>query len=672
MATLAMTFGFIFAAFSFGNPTSILLAALGLGLVIFVHELGHFAVAKWCGVRVERFSIGFGPVIWSFIRGETEYALSLIPFGGYVKMLGQDDVDPNQMTNEDIARDPRSYTAKSVPQRMAIISAGVIMNMLTAPLFFAAAYGIGTQELAQIIGHTSPGSPAWTAGLQPGDRVTEINGYEVRSFSDISKRVILSGGSVELKGVRLDGTEFETTLTPQTREKDAPPIIGVAPAASLNLRAEPVRPGFPVAELKNGFQPHDVIVKVGDQDVQSHAEFERILAAQADQPLDIVVERAGKTPDAPKQRVTVTVPPTAFLGLGLQMDIGQVAAIQKGSPAEGQLEVGDKITHVISGRDGTREVGLDLNPLDLPDYLAGLHGESVTLKVQRQVQGAAPIAVEVVLRPENRPGWIEHPLGEDSPVSVPAIGVAFHVLHDVLVVKPDSPAAGKVKEGNRIIRADLVLPDGAKADGYPNPYTVNFGEEKRNWPFVFWLMQQLPQRTVKLTLKAEGETQIVELKPQPVENWYSPERGLAFEPVIREVRATNPVEAISLGLMQTRETFSEIYLTLYNLFTGGLSVKGLRGPLGIAEVAYTLSNEGLAPLLAFLGYISVNLAVLNFLPIPLLDGGHMLFLIYEGIRGRPAHERVMIGATYIGLAFVLSLLIFVIYLDVVVRWLNVG
>ena len=86
--------------------SNIALAALGLGLVIFLHELGHFAVAKWCNVFVERFSIGFGPVFFSRKWGETEYALSLIPFGGYVKMLGQDDADPSQLTSEEIAEDP--------------------------------------------------------------------------------------------------------------------------------------------------------------------------------------------------------------------------------------------------------------------------------------------------------------------------------------------------------------------------------------------------------------------------------------------------------------------------------------------------------------------------------------------------------------------------------------
>ncbi len=137
----------------------ILYVALGLGLVIFFHELGHFAVAKWCGVLVERFSLGFGPILWSFKKGDTEYALSAVPFGGYVKMLGQDDMDPSQMTNEEIAEDPRSYTAKSVGQRMAIISAGVIMNIITGLLFFALAFRSGVA--------TSPAVADCSSSLAP-------------------------------------------------------------------------------------------------------------------------------------------------------------------------------------------------------------------------------------------------------------------------------------------------------------------------------------------------------------------------------------------------------------------------------------------------------------------------------------------------------------------------
>src|SRR6516162_4904280 len=173
--------------FSLSNFPYIVLVALGLGLVIFIHELGHFAVAKWCDVKVERFSIGFGPVLWRITRGETEYALSAVPFGGYVKMLGQDDADPSQMADDRIAKDPRSYTAKSVPQRIAIISAGVINNMVSAVAFFVIAFMLGVQYQPAIVGSVVPGMPAWKAGLRQGDVITRISGREdpQLSFTDV-------------------------------------------------------------------------------------------------------------------------------------------------------------------------------------------------------------------------------------------------------------------------------------------------------------------------------------------------------------------------------------------------------------------------------------------------------------------------------------------------------
>src|SRR4029077_10572734 len=106
-----------------------------------------------------------------YTRGETEYALSAVPFGGYVKMLGQDDADPSQVTDERIARDPRSYTSKTVPQRIAIIAAGVTNNMVSAVLFFIIAFHFGVQYQPAVVGGVSPGMPAWKGGLRLGDRL---------------------------------------------------------------------------------------------------------------------------------------------------------------------------------------------------------------------------------------------------------------------------------------------------------------------------------------------------------------------------------------------------------------------------------------------------------------------------------------------------------------------
>ena len=224
--------------FSVSNITSIALAALGLGLVIFIHELGHFAIAKWCDVKVERFSIGFGPILWRKVRGETEYALSAIPFGGYVKMLGQDDADPNQMADESLAKDPRSYTSKSVPQRIAIISAGVINNMISAVFFFIIAFMFGVQVQPAVIGHVTPGMPGWEAGLRQGDKITRINNREDRelSFTDIRLAVALSNADeqIQIMGLR-DGRSFTTKVKPVLRDDMPFPTMFVEPDQSLTL-----------------------------------------------------------------------------------------------------------------------------------------------------------------------------------------------------------------------------------------------------------------------------------------------------------------------------------------------------------------------------------------------------------------------------------------------------
>jgi regulator of sigma E protease len=134
----------------------------------------------------------------------------------------------------------------------------------------------------------------------------------------------------------------------------------------------------------------------------------------------------------------------------------------------------------------------------------------------------------------------------------------------------------------------------------------------------------------------------------------------------REKKAGSAGEACAMSLDHTRNSVIDIYLTLRNLVVGDLSVKSLHGPIGIAKTAAIFAEEGLPDFLLFLGLISINLAVINFLPIPVLDGGHMVFLIWEGLTRRRPSERVVVAATYVGLAFVASLMVAVIYIDLFV------
>lgn len=164
---------------------TIVSAVVVIGLLILVHELGHFTVAKKTGVLVERFSIGFGPVLFSVKRGETEYCLSAIPFGGYVKMLGEGDsseVLPSEYH--------RSFAHKPLWVRMAIVAAGPVANAVLALVFFWIVYTLaGVPYLLPEIGEVSPGSPAEQAGIRKGDLIIKLDGQDVRSWNDVSDRI---------------------------------------------------------------------------------------------------------------------------------------------------------------------------------------------------------------------------------------------------------------------------------------------------------------------------------------------------------------------------------------------------------------------------------------------------------------------------------------------------
>jgi regulator of sigma E protease len=658
-------------AFSFApylsKAGSILAVLIGIGMVIFFHELGHFAVAKWCGVFVERFSIGFGPILWSRKYGETEYALSAIPFGGYVKMLGQDDMDPSQLSSEEIAKDPRSYSAKSVGQRMAIISAGVTMNVLTAVLFYAVAFGHGIEMPPPVIGGLQPGFPAWEAGLEPGDHIASIGGRTTVTFEDIQRAIAFTSGPIDVKGVHANDTPFQIQMTPAIYSGRR--MIGVSPGLGLELikprdSAEPpTDPGSPAAEAKPGFQPGDKIVGINKHAVSNFTELQELLSSDRSKPVEFMVRRE----DGSNATVDIPVEPQRFRQLGLTMDIGKVTALVNDSVAQRKgIQVGDKILSV-----NNRSVGTDIDPLRLPDELARLSGHEVTIVVQREVKGADSNKIKIHLTPTNNPGWIDRaPAQEDTPLAAPAIGVAYNVIPAVLNVAPNSPADKVgIKKGDRVKKVEFVLPKGTTSDIFgKNTIVVEFNNPKpANWAYVGYLMQFATDRQVQLTL-SEGQPVVCTPVVDTKDNWFVPGlRGLRVFPQLMTLKSNGIVDAAFMGLTNTRNSIIDLYLTLRNLLTGQLSVENLHGPLGIASVAYDFARQGLAEMSLFLGILSANLAVLNFLPIPVLDGGHMVFLIWEAVTRKRPSERVQIGATYFGMAFVLCLALLVFYLDLFVH-----
>lgn len=199
---------------------SILGAIAVLAVVIFVHELGHFAVAKWCGVEVTVFSMGFGPTIFSRKVGETTYRLALVPFGGYVRMAGQEE------DGDDTPVDPsRGFSVKPLRQRAAIVAAGPAVNIVFAFIvMFAAffAYGQLVPSDAARVGGLVPGAPAEAGGLEVGQVVESVNGSAVSGWDDFSERVRQSEGATLTLAVRgADGAVRELQVTPKvTKQQD--------------------------------------------------------------------------------------------------------------------------------------------------------------------------------------------------------------------------------------------------------------------------------------------------------------------------------------------------------------------------------------------------------------------------------------------------------------------
>ncbi|HEY4759580.1 MAG TPA: site-2 protease family protein [Thermoguttaceae bacterium] len=671
--------------------------AIALGLVIFVHELGHFIVAKLCGVKCEKFYLGFdigGLKLCKFRWGETEYGIGILPLGGYVKMLGQEDNparlkeeierakmhqaaagEPGAATSSGIngersgeqfnvaeaekaLYDPRSFLAKSVPQRAAIFAAGVIMNVIFAFLAAIVAYYIGVEQAVCGVGEVFPGEAAWRAGLRVGDRIIEIAGKKAVRYQDLKKNITVGDidNGVQML-VRRPGINEPLKFLVHPDLTRGFPMIGVINPriATLTKEAPPAWPGTAAAESKPSLQKGDRIVMIDGVKIENYWQLYAYLAEHTDRPLKLMVEctvpAEGRKREAVEttRLVEVTVPPEPMRRLGLVMTMGAIVAIQENSPAAvAGIEVHDKIVKI----DGN-PVG---DPMTLPDRLRKLSGETIILSVDREGSSVL-IDIPVTLRQVD---WYEQPQIENNPLSVPELGIAYKVLNRVDQVIAGSPAekAG-IKPGEMIQQATIIPPDASRAHEaiLQKKMKIDFNENNANWPFFFYALQRsYPGSRVELAL---SDNKKALLEAEEVSDWFNPDRGFIFDAEVLPKKAETIGQAVRWGADETWESLTLVVRVLRKLGSQ-ISVKELAGPFSIAVMAGQAAKQGTATLLLFLTLLSANLAVLNLLPIPLLDGGHLIFLGYEAIRGKPADERVQIGLSVMGFVFLLGLMLFVI------------
>ncbi|HTN74001.1 MAG TPA: site-2 protease family protein, partial [Pirellulaceae bacterium] len=505
---------------------SILMVFAGLGFVIFVHELGHFLAAKACGVKCEKFYVGFDiPLpkiagvqlpskLFHMQWGETEYGIGILPLGGYVKMLGQDD-DPRKFKEEQararalaggdaskeaiaetIAHDPRSYPAKSVPQRMLIISAGVIMNLIFAVIMGAAAYSMGVSYSPTIIGAASPGWAGWTSDLRPGDKIVQIgkNGRrddQLRFIQDLQPQILLNGGDAKLDLlIDRNGAEEWKKITPTDPADLGVALVGISPASDAVVNENnPVAKHTPLAKLGDKLAGQRIVAINGEK-IENHAQLQAYMARHFSEALKLTLVPVGEDA-ATGTQTEFELPAVPMRTLGIVAKLGPVVAVRENSPAAAAgFKPGDEVLTI----DG-QPVG---DPLTLSQRMVAYIGKDVTVQIERKSADGKKSKTEDLKPTPEPPLYLSRGVtgfpGEK--VAVEPLGLAFSITNEIAEVIPGSPAdkAG-LKAGDEISGAQFVISDEDQKKQLLGEWRKEFFDlitlkpNGKNWAFISGALQ---------------------------------------------------------------------------------------------------------------------------------------------------------------------------------------
>jgi regulator of sigma E protease len=267
-----------------------------IGVMINIHEAGHYFAARWFDVRIEAFSFGFGTRLFGFRRGETDFRFSAIPFGGYVKMAGEQTTDEN-------LDDPRSFMAKARWQRLIIAFAGPFMNIVLAVGLLTGMYMVKYQRVSDAdmqanIGHVMPDSPAAKAGIQDGDRIVKLDGKSNPTWEDVGLKEVTGAYRPMHLTIERNGKRFDTVVTPALSERLGVGYAGWDERGQIEFGG--VEPGYPAE--KAGLKEGDLLLTVNGEPVHSRIKFHQITESSNGKPLVLEFLRNG-------QAHTITVQP---------------------------------------------------------------------------------------------------------------------------------------------------------------------------------------------------------------------------------------------------------------------------------------------------------------------------------------------------------------------------
>jgi regulator of sigma E protease len=500
-----------------------------LGPLIFFHELGHFLFARLCGVRVETFSIGFGPKLFKFTRGDTNYAISLIPLGGYVKMFGDDPTTSDEVPEEDRKF---AFTHKSKWQRFSIVVGGPFANFLLAYIIYYFLL-IAGQSVPQVkFGVIDDNTSFYSSGLRTGDVLTKLNTHEVSSLEDISV------SEDKISSITIERAKKEVILTTDIFSKT---FIESFLALDQFLR-KPI--------IVNG----------------KGQKFGLALSPKFDEKVSI-------------EEIIATRPEQVFL-----------------------IPVKEEAAKIIATSDKAISINVDKE------------------NVFKSMRSSFYYPIDMMV--------------------------------DGLIV--DAPAdKAKIKKG------DILL-----AINGENLYGFNRLRTK---------IQTLAKDKKELTLKYLRDAKTFETKLAPEKKEHNGKEYFAIgiyssaQVVGREMVNSKPrgiIESFALALKKTYEGSASVLMGFKKLVTGAASMKNLGGPIAIAKQASYSLDVSLSYFFKLMALISINLGVLNLLPIPILDGGHILFILVEVVTGGPVPRKIMMIAQQFGLSLLLLLMIFAIGNDI--------
>lgn len=721
----------------FGFPLlEFIYLVLGFGFLIFVHELGHFAVAKWVNIRCPQFAIGFGQALCSWRKGiglvrgsteaeyerrcidklkadgvkpeakgphtgtaridtepvpekhqsaytgrqiyavgdelglgETEYRLNFLPLGGYVKMMGQEDMDPNAKSDH-----PNAYNNKPIWARACVISAGVVMNMIFGAIFLTIAFLIGVEFPAATVGAVQPGMPAATTfaqgyeddlrylGLREGDVITSVNGKTPEDFKDVAIAVALGSSSktVELV-VKRRGVEDELTFNLQPeRQKSGEKLLsaGFEAGPGLNIGSFKGVEGeiaawhaqridaFPFETRDRLSQIR--IAAVNDQPIDTYTDYLLAFDKSDGQPVrvtfvDPLASSESRSFDVPAQPTLVRYAdePSNLLGL---VPAGKLSFVAEDSAAdEAGLQVGDVVVRI-----GTLNWPTDT--MAIAELIAKDPAADHRIVVLR---AGERIDVGSVTPNDGKFGVIIGP-ALDQPIVADLIDDS--AAASLAGQDPFIPGTRITKLNNTPIQTWTDLQRALQVALVP---LVGQTDQQ-----VQLTLESVPPiagaqpETAQITLGQDDYAAVMSAGWQPDHSQYFPMTRFEL------LQADGLGEALAIGADKTGDFVMQTYITLLRLIQGNVKLYNLRGPVGIVDTGTAVAERGIPYLLFFLGLISVNLAVINFLPIPIVDGGHMVFLAWEKITGKPPSEKVQIYSLYVGLAVIGTVFIATFYFDV--------